>query len=261
MSTIFNRGPVAAEWIKLRSLRSTYVIMVCSVMLGLGLGFIDTTSVAHHWASMSTTDRAGFDPVGDSFTGLVFAQLAFGVLGVLAISSEYATGMIRTTFTAVPRRGAVFAAKAVVVGTVTLVLGELFAFSAFFLGQWNLRAGDLEVSLAHPGVLRAVASAGLYLSVVAVVGFGVGAALRHTAGSIAVMFSVIFLAWPVARSVETWSFLPDRIVLSNAADVIAQLHVTTIKPRLPSLGFAYADLALYLAVALTLGAWRATRDA
>jgi hypothetical protein len=64
---------------------------------------------------MSAADRAGFDAVGDSFTGLAFAQLAFGVLGVLAISAEYGTGMIRTTLTAVPRRPTVFAAKALVV--------------------------------------------------------------------------------------------------------------------------------------------------
>jgi ABC-2 type transport system permease protein len=250
---------VHAEWIKLRSVRSTYLAMAAAIALGLGLGFIDTTSVAHHWATMSAADRAAFDPVGDSFTGLVFAQLAFGVLGVLTVGTEYGNGSIRTTLTAVPGRSRLFAAKALVVGGFTLVLGEAFAFATFGLGQAML--GHLRVGLTDPGVLRAVASAGLYLAVVALVGYGVGGLLRHTAGGVAVMFGVIFLAWPVARALEGWSYLPDKLILSNAADVLAQVHAVAPRPRLPTLGVAYLDLLLYLAVALGLGLWRMTRDA
>lgn len=249
-----------AEWIKLRSLRSTYLTMLCAIALGTGLGFLDTVSVAHHWATMSAADRAAFDPVGDSFTGLDFAQLAFGVLGVLAISSEYGTGMIRTTLAATPRRTTVFTAKALLVGAVTLVLGEVFAFATFLLGQAMLGTAHLDVTLASPGVLRAVSSAGLYLGVVALIGYGVGALVRHTAGAIAVMFGVIFLAWPAARAMESWSYLPDKLVLSNAADVLGQVHAVAVKPRLPTLGLAYVDLLLYLVIALGLGAWRANRD-
>jgi ABC-2 type transport system permease protein len=261
MTTAQIRGAVAAEWIKLRTVPSTSLTMLCAIILGLSLVFIDTTSVAHHWATMSAADRAGFDPVGDSFTGLVFAQLAFGVLGVLAISTEYGTGMIRTTLTAVPRRPTVFAAKALVVAAVTLTLGELFAFATFFLGQAMLTHAHLNVGLGDPGVLRAVSSAGLYLCVVAMTGYGIGAFLRHSAGAIATMFGVIFLAWPITRALESWSYLPDKLALSNAADVIAQVHALTAKPRLPTLSLAYLDLAIYLILALTIGAWRATRDA
>lgn len=250
-----------AEWIKLRSLRSTYLTMLCALALGTGLGFLDTTSVAHHWTTMSTQDRAAFDPVGDSFTGLAFAQLAFGVLGVLAIGTEYGTGMIQTTLAATPRRGILYIAKALVVGTVALLLGETFAFGTFLLGQAMLATNHLDVSLTDPGVLRAVSSAGLYLWVVAMVGYGVGAFLRHTAAGIAVMFGVIFLAWPAARAMETWSYLPDKLVLSNAADVLGQVHALAVKPRLPSLGLAYLDLLIYLVAALVLGAWRTSRDA
>jgi ABC-2 type transport system permease protein len=254
------RGAAAAEWIKLRTVPSTYLAMLCAIGLGLVLGFIDTTSVAHHWATMSAADRAGFDAVGDSFTGLVFAQLAFGVLGVLAISSEYGTGMIRTTLAAVPSRGTVFAAKAIVVAAFTLALGELFAFATFFLGQAMLTHSHLNIGLGDPGALRAVASAGLYLCVVAMTGYGIGAFLRHSAGAIATMFAVIFLAWPIARALESWSYLPDKLVLANAADVIAQVHAAAAKPRLPSLGLAYLDLAIYLVAAVGLGALRTTLD-
>jgi len=250
-----------AEWIKLRSLRSTYLTMLCALALGTGLGVLDTTSVAHHWTTMSAQDRAAFDPVGGSFNGLVFAQLAFGVLGVLAISTEYGTGMIRTTLAATPRRGILYIAKALVVGAVALLLGETFAFGTFLLGQAVLATNHLGVSLTDPGVLRAVSSAGLYLWVVAMVGYGVGALLRHTAAGTAVMFGIIFLAWPAARALETWSYLPDKLILSNAADVLGQVHAQAVRPRLPSLGLAYLDLLIYLVAALVLGAWRTSRDA
>ena len=75
------------------------------------------------------------------------------------------------------------------------------------------------------------------------------------------MFGVIFLAWPAARALETWSYLPDKLVLSNAADVLGQVHALAVKPRLPSLGLAYLDLLIYLVTALVLGAWRTSRDA
>lgn len=148
-----------------------------------------------------------------------------------------------------------------VVGAVTLVLGEAFAFGTFLLGQATLATSHLNVGLTDPGVLRAVSSAGLYLWVIAMVGYGVGALLRHTAGAISVMFGVVFLAWPVARALESWSYLPDELVLSNAGNVLGQVHALAVKPRLPSLGMAYLDLLLYLVVALGLGAWRAGRDA
>jgi ABC-2 type transport system permease protein len=255
------RAATLAEWIKLRSVRSTWLTLLCAIGLGLGLGFLDTASVAQHWATMNAADRAGFDPVGDSFTGLVLAQLAFGVFGVLAVSTEYTTGMIRTTLTAVPQRGILFAAKAFVVGAWALVLGQTLAFGTFLSGQATLASAHLSVGLADPQVLRAVTSAGLYLFVVALVGYGAGGLLRHTAAAVATMFGTIFLAWPVARAMESWSFVPDRLVLSNAADVIGQVHATAVKPqRLPSLTMAYLDLLLYLVVALALAAWRTTRD-
>jgi hypothetical protein len=101
----------------------------------------------------------------------------------------------------------VFAAKAVVVGGLSLVLGELFAFVTFFLGQFMLAAGHLDVRLGDPGVLRAVLSGGLYLCTVTLVGFGLGAIIRHSAGAIAAMFALIYLAYGAARAVEGWSWL------------------------------------------------------
>jgi hypothetical protein len=210
---------------------------------------------------MSVSDRMGFDPVGASLDGLSFGVLAFGVLGVLAISTEYGSGMIHCTFVAVPRRRTVFAAKAAVLGVLTLILGEMFAWVSFFAGQAVLSRADLGVGLTDPGVLRAVTSAGLYLAAVALVGLGLGGLIRHSAGAIAAMFGMLFLAYGVGRALESWSYVPSRLVLTNAAEVMAQTHAWAPHPRLPSLALAYLVLGLYVAVLLTVGAWRTMRDA
>lgn len=257
------RAVLRAEWIKLRSVRSTYLTLGAALVLGLGVGLLDVSSVTGHWAAMSAADRADFDPVGDPLSGFQFGELALGALGVLAISTEYATGMIRATFTATPRRGTVYAAKALVLGFFALVASELCAFAAFLLGQAVLSRRHLNVGLGAPGVLRAVACAGLYMAVVTLVGFGLGAIIRHTAGALAATFALVFLAYPAARAVEGFSLVPDHLLLVNAADALATTGPPTgpHADRVPSLSFALFDLALYLVVFLGLGAWRATRDA
>ena len=120
-------------------------------------------------------------------------MLVVGVLGVLAFSTEYDTGLIRTTFAAVPRRRAVLAAKAAVTGTVTLIAGQLVAFTSFFLVQAVLSGHHLGVSLSRPGVPGAVLADGILLFVVAMMGLGLGAIIRHTAGGIAAVAGLIFL--------------------------------------------------------------------
>ena len=100
------RDVLASEWIKLRSVRSTYLVLLFALAAAVGIGYLVARADATHWATMTAAARSAFDPVYDSFTGLGLAQLAFGALGVLVISSEYTTGLIRTTFAAAPgRRG------------------------------------------------------------------------------------------------------------------------------------------------------------
>ncbi|MGH3379195.1 MAG: hypothetical protein ACRDP6_31140 [Actinoallomurus sp.] len=257
------RGVIRSEWIKLRSVRSTYVIIGAAVVLGLGVGLLDVSSIAHNWPTMAAADRASFDPVGDSFSGFQFSELAFGALGVLAISTEYGTGMIRLTFAAVPRRGVVFAAKALVLGGFALVICEACAFVSFFLGQAVLSGRHLDVSLSDRNVFRAVICAGLYMAVVTMVGFGLGAIIRHTAGAMAAMFGLVFLAWPVARALEGFSYLPDRLLLVNAVDALVTTHPITGPQavRIPSAGLAGLTIAGYLIIFCGLGAWRLLRDA
>jgi hypothetical protein len=252
-----------AEWVKLRSVRSTWLIISLAALGGLGIGVLELASTAHQWASLSASDQAAFDPVGDSFAGFEFAQLALGALGVLVATGEYATGTIGPTLVATPQRLRWYAAKATVLAAVTIPICLACAFSAFLLGQRTLAGSNLEVSLAAPHVLRSVFSAGLYLSVVTLVGFGLGALIRHTAGALTVMVAMVFLAWPLARAVEGFSYQPERWLLVNAADALVSSKAISGPNRLrtPSFAMACLELCVYVVVLLGLGAWRSTRDA
>jgi ABC-2 type transport system permease protein len=147
------------------------------------------------------------------------------VLGVLAISSEHATGPIRTTFAALPRRRAVLAAKAAVAGALTLAAGELIAFAAFFAGQQALSAKHLNVTLAEPGALGSVLAAGLYLSVITLAGLGLGAVIRHTAGATAALFGLVFLIPQVIHVMSApWDTRIGKYMLGNAGQQMSALH-------------------------------------
>jgi ABC-2 type transport system permease protein len=204
--------------------------------------------------SVSVADRASFDPVGDSFSGFQFGELAFGALGVLAISTEYGTGLIRSTLAAVPSRRQVFATKTLVLGTFARIVCEVCAFASFFLGQAVLSGRGLDVRLSQADVLRAVSFAGIYMAVVTMVGFGLGAVIRHTSGAMAAMVALVFLAWPAVRAMESFTSLPDRMLLVNAADALTAIHSASgaHPERIPSFGFACLDLVLYLATFLGL---------
>ena len=251
-----------SELLKLRSIPSTYVVIVAAVCIGLGVGVLEMTSTSHHWLQLDPQDRAAFDPVADSFSGFQFAELAFGALGVLAITTEYASGTMHATLVASPRRTRVYAAKLAALILVVLPVCVASTFAAFILGQHAIADRHLDVALSDPHVLRAVIGAALYMVVVTLVGFGLGAVIRHTAGALTVMFALVFLAWPVARAVESISYLPDRWLLVNAADALVSIHPPTGPNalRTPSLAMACLELGTYVVVLIAAGAWRANQD-
>ena len=251
------RNVLASEWIKLRSVRSTSLTLLFAAAAAVVIGYLVTHADAIHWATMTAAARAAFDPVSDSFSGLGLAQLAFGVIGVLAISSEYGTGLIRTTFAAVPRRRAVLAAKAAVVGAVTLLAGELIAFATFFAGQWALSAHHLDVTLAHPGALRGVLAAGFYLAVMAWVGLGLGVLIRHAAGAITAMTGLVFLLPTVIRALPApWDVRIGRYALDQAAQQLIAQHPHA---GYYSAGPSFLIVAAYAATAITAAALVITR--
>jgi hypothetical protein len=251
------RDVLASEWIKLRSVRSTYLVLLFAAAAAVGLGYLVAHANATHWSTMTAAARAAFDPVDQSYIGLGLAELAFGALGVLAISSEYTTGLIRTTFAAVPRRRAVIAAKAAVVGAVTVLAGELIAFATFFAGQWALSAQHLNVTLAHPGALRGVLAAGFYLAVMAWVGLGLSAVIRHTAGAITAMVGVVFLLPQVIHALPApWDTRIGRLTLDGAGQQMIAQH-----PHAGyfSAGPSFLIVAAYAVAAIAAAAFVITR--
>src|SRR5207237_8146711 len=121
------------------------------------------------------------------------SQIAFSVLGVLAISSEYGTGMIRTSLTAVPRRRRLMAAKTVVYGLLAVVVGVTSTGAAFAVFQGLLTGDALQAGITDPGVLRAVIGGGLFLTVLGLLGLGLGAALGSSAAAIASLLGLLFV--------------------------------------------------------------------
>lgn len=180
-----------AEWIKVRTLRSTWLTLLAAVLALAGLGLLIAAVTSNHLAEMDAGERARFEPVGRSLGGVNIAQLAIGVLGVLIVTGEYSTGMIKSTFSAIPTRLPVLWAKAGLYASVTAVLMIPAAFVAFLGGQQIL--GSHGTTLSAPGALRAVIGVGLYLTVVAVLAVALGFLVRSTAGGIATLFGVLLV--------------------------------------------------------------------
>ena len=184
---------VRSEWTKLRSLRSTGYALLAAVVMLIAFAIIDCTSIVSSWASLSAKEKATFDPLLASLRGVDGAQLAIGVLGVLVITGEYTTGMIRSTFTAVPKRLPALWAKATVFAAVSLALTVPAVLIAFFASQSILDGQHISIAFSHPGVPRAVIGAALYITVLGLLALGLGALIRNTAGAIAVLVATIFV--------------------------------------------------------------------
>jgi ABC-2 type transport system permease protein len=217
------RDVLTSEWTKLRSIRSTYWTLLVAVATPIALSSL----VAVTLANAPGKGAPSVDPLLPGVISQEYAILAVGVLGVLAFSTEYSTGLIRTTFAAVPRRRAVLAAKAAVVGALTLVAGEVVAFASFALVQAVLSGKHLGVSLSRPGVPGAVLAAGLLLFVMATMGLGLGAITRHTAGGIAALVGLILVPSILALLPAPWGARVGRFTLVDAARQITALHPAT----------------------------------
>lgn len=194
---VTQRRVFLSEWTKLWSVRSTRWSFVAAIAFTIGIAALACAVVSHHWPHLSPQDRADFNPLEPNLAGVQLAQLALGVLGVLVITAEYSTGMIRASMTAVPRRLPVLWGKAIVFGLVTLALMVPSTLIAFVVGEWIFSGRDINVAFSAPGVARAVIGAGLYLTVVGVFGLGLGAIVRNTAGGIATFAGIMFVLPPL----------------------------------------------------------------
>jgi ABC-2 type transport system permease protein len=214
-----------SEWTKVRTVRSTFFTLLAAVVLEVGVGALICLAVSSNYSSTSPSDRLTFDPTATSLVGLALAQLAIGVLSVLMITSEYSTGMIRTTMAAVPKRGRLLAAKAVVFAALAFVVVEIASFIAYFLGQAILGLHAPTTTIGDPHVLRAIIGAGLYAALFGLIGLGLGALLRHTAGIITILVAVAFILPGVSAALpDSWSQPIQEYWPTLAGSQIYNLH-------------------------------------
>ena len=292
------KGALASEFTKLRSVRSTYWTLAALLIVSIGIGAAICAGQAANF-NQNPGNLAGFDGTQTSLAAFFeIGQLIIAVLGAMVITSEYSTGMIRTSLTAQPRRGVVYAAKAIVFTGVTLVISVITSFIAFFLGQALLGHG-VAASLFHtvkihtgvegcinkggpgpgpgggggpgcppgsmkfigttvitPGtVLAAIIGTALFVTIVALIAYGVGSILRHTAGAIATVIALMFIipilenALPSEWHNDIMRWLPDAA--NQVVSVTNGQVVQNLWSAWPQLGVT----ALWAAALVGIGAY------
>lgn len=238
------QGRVAhSEWTKLRSVRSTRWTVLVAVLLIIGIGILACVIFESRWPNLSPEERHRFHPLRANLAGVNFAQLAFGVLGVLSITAEYSTGMIRATFSAVPKRLPVLWGKLLVFAGVAFAVSLPAVLITFFAGEAILSGQHIDIAPSHSGVLRSLIGAALYMTVMGLFGLGLGAALRSTAGGISALAGIVFVLPPILGLLLPASFTDsvDKFLPSNAGGA-----VWTINPD-PNTLAPWAGFAVFCA--------------
>ena len=247
-----------SEWIKLRSLRSTWFCLLIAAVFVVGLGALVTGLHAHR-ASQGQGDIIN-DPTNLSLSGVYLAQLAIGVFGVLVITGEYGTGQIRSSLAAVPRRLPVLIAKAVTFAALVWVVATAASFAAFIIGQAFLHKTNYA-TFSTPYALRAVFGAGLYLTVVGLLAVGLGFIVRNTAGAIASLVGALLIlpllanALPSPYSDDVTKWLPMPAGTQVFATVGSSNSATDASSNALSSWEGFGILGAYAAAALLLGAF------
>ena len=243
-----------SEWVKLRSVRSTFWALTVTVVLGIALGAVISAAAAHGYARSSAAAKLSWDPTGVSQSGVAIASLAIVVLGVLCISSEYSSGMIRASLIAVPKRGRVLAAKSLVFAGVTFVVGEVTCFAAFFAGQAFISGHAPRAAIGDPGVVRAVAGGGLYLTALAVLSVAAGTLLRRPAAAIAAMIAVLLVLPGIAQALpDSWRHPVTEFWPTQAGTQLTSVHhAARTLPPWPGFGVMCLFVAIVYAIAWTL---------
>ena len=223
-------GLLASEWTKIRSVRSTAWTLVIFVVITLGFTALFTWLTVSNWNGPHAASRdlsVATDPVGFILgAGLGLGQLTLCVLGVLVITTEYSTGVIRASLLAVPRRLWMLTAKCVVFAVLLFVLGEIISFGCFFIGSAILHS-HVPVSLSDHNVTRAVLGSGLYLTVLGLFSLAIGGIIRHTAGAITTAIGVVFVL-PILSGLlpSSWGAHVNGYLPEQAGTLIGQAHPT-----------------------------------
>ncbi|MGW7379685.1 ABC transporter permease [Streptomyces sp. NPDC054794] len=203
---------IRSEWTKIRSVASTVWTLSLAVVVTIAVGMLISALSRSQFDRMPARERLNFDPTVVSFAGMTLGQLAMIVFGVLVVSNEYSTGMIRTSLAAVPQRGTFLFSKIAVAAALALAVGMATSFAAFFLGQSLL--GSHRTEIGDPGVLRAVIGGGLYMTLIAMFSMGVASMLRSPMLSLGILMPFFFLISNILGNVDATKkigrFLPDQ---------------------------------------------------
>ena len=246
-----------SEWIKLRTVRSTIWALVLTVIFTIGLGALITAIEVSRWNHRTLTEVKGFDPLLYSFAGLNLAELSIGVLGVLVMTSEYSTRTIKLTFGATPQRTLLLAAKVATFSAVVAVVGLASCFAVFWVCQALLAPKHAGLSISDPGVLRAVTGGALHLVLIGVIAVALGAAMRRTAGAVAVLFAVLLVVPGLVTLLPApWNNDITRYLPNSAG---AAMSAVARFPNLPSPAAGLIVLCAYAAATLILAALALTR--
>jgi ABC-type transport system involved in multi-copper enzyme maturation permease subunit len=243
---------VVSEWIKLRSLRSTIFSLLAAVVATVGLGILISLLRANDFNRNGFQPGPHFDSTLVSLRGIYLAQLAIGVLGVLVVTGEYSTGMIRATLSAVPRRLPVLWAKAAVFSVSVFVVGGITSLLAFEGGQAMLAKAHVNVGLGSPGAARAVLGGALYLTIVGLLGVGLGFLIRNTAGAIPTMFGLLLVLPAIANALPASLYSDVFKYLPMPAGT--QGFTTVADPTLLTAWAGLGVFALYAVAAIGAGA-------
>ena len=249
-----------SEWTKLRTVRSTMWALAFTMVATIGLGVALTALEVSRWDHRSVTEVTGFDPLLYSFAGINLAQLPIGVLGVLVMTSEYATGAIKLTFGATPQRRLLLTAKVATYSAAAAVVSVVSCFVVFFWCQAILTPKHAEVSITDSGVFRAVLGGAAHLVLIGAIAVGVGALVRRTAGAVAVLFAVLLVIPGLVTLLPSpWNDDVTKFLPSSAG--VAMSAVVHFPNLLDPAGGLIVLCAYAAAVLLLAGHSLARRDA
>ena len=240
-----------SEWTKIRTVRSTFWTLLAAAVAMIAISVIASEVIVNQWDTLKPADKLQFNAIEFGVTGTFFAQLAIGVLGVLVMTTEYGTGMIRATFAAVPQRRMVLGAKALVLFGVSLVVGVISSFVSFFISQAILSTyskQNLSASITDPGALRTVLGAGVFLAVMGLLGFALGAVIRRSAGAITALFGLIFFLPGLMQLLP--ATITDAVTKYLPSDAGSAIYRQVKGPDVLSPGAGFLVMCAYALVAL-----------
>jgi ABC-2 type transport system permease protein len=241
-----------SEFIKIGSVRSTYWTLLAQAVAAIAFAGLNCAGIVTHGGQ-----GPEFNPAQASLLGQVgIGELIIVVLGALVITSEYSTGMIRTSLAVMPRRGVLYSAKAVVFTAVSLAVSLVTSLAAFFTGQAILAGKHIDTTLAQPYALRAVLLSAAVVTVFGLLAFGTGAVIRNTAGAITAILGVIFLIPLLAQALPT-AWYQDLMRWLPGGPALQPISAGRAWPTdhlFPAWG-EFAVFCGYAAVLLALGGW------